>query len=384
MKLNVTLTWSRIVYGLIALAFLGVAGALLVAWSGVYSVAASRGHPGWLNWFLELGMRHSVEANARQLEVPDLADPNLITLGAAHFQGGCAPCHGGPGEPVNPIYEAMLPVPPQLDDHADNWKPSELHWIVTHGLQYAGMPGWAATERTDEVWAMVAFVKALPDMDEETYLTLAGGNANLAEPDVAELITEGLSTSSLATCAKCHDTANRPPTSNRVPRLGGQSETYLRRALADYSNNRRESGFMEPVAAEISEDQMDEIAAWFAALNSPTYADNTLADADLDAGRQIALDGVPARRVAACQACHDSNGSPAYPRLSGQSAIYLRNQLELWRDAPPSDTAHAELMREAIGRITDEQIRDVSAWYASQITEASAADTSSATMGPGE
>lgn len=384
MRVNVTLTWSRIIYGLMGLILLGLAGALLVAWSGIYSVAASRGHPGWLNWFLELGMRRSVEANAKQLQAPDLTDASLITLGASHFQGGCAPCHGGPGEPVNPIYQAMLPVPPKLDEHADSWSANELHWIVKHGLQYAGMPGWAATERDDEIWAMVAFLRALPELDEETYLELASGNAPVAHPSGAELIANGSSASSLATCSKCHDTASNPPASNHVPRLGGQSEAYLRRALADYRANRRQSGFMEPVASEISEKQMEEIAALFARLDSPGYADNSLPDADLEAGQQIALEGVPARRVAACQACHDADAKPEYPRLAGQSAIYLRNQLKLWRDAPPSDTAYAELMRHATGWITDAQIRDVAAWYASQPTGASAPEPELQTSEQGE
>lgn len=366
MRAKVTITWTRLIYGLAGLAVLGVAGALLVAWSGLYSVAASRGHPAWLNAFLELAMRRSVEVNAADLKAPDLTDPGLIALGASHFQGGCAPCHGAPGEPVNPIYQGMLPVPPVLRDHAGNWTPGQLHWIVKHGLQYAGMPGWAATSRDDEIWAMVAFLDALPEISEEEYNTLAAGNAEFEVPTAQQLVNEGASGASLATCAKCHDTASAPPTGGLIPRLGGQSQAYLLRTLNDYRDNHRQSGFMEPVAAEIPEEDMQAVAAWFAGLDSPPHPDNTLPGADLEAGMDIALNGVPARRVAACQACHDANARPTYPRLAGQSAAYLQAQLQLWRDAPPSETAYGDLMTHAAGKITDDQIRDVAAWYASQ------------------
>lgn len=366
MRATLRLTWTRIAGGLAALVMLGVVGALIVAWSGVYSIAASRGHPGWLNWFLEFGMRRSVEANAPDLKAPDLSDPGLVALGASHFQGGCAPCHGAPGEPVNPIYKGMLPEPPKLQGHADHWTPQELHWIVKHGLQYAGMPGWAATERDDEVWAVVAFLEALPEMSEETYRSLASGNAVGGEPGAAQLIASGVTVTSLATCSKCHDTAGRPPTSSRVPRLGGQSAAYLARTLREYRGNHRQSGFMEPVAAEIPREEIDAIAALFSDLGSPSHPQNTLPGADLEAGREIALNGLPGRRVAACQACHDGNARATYPRLAGQSAEYLKTQLELWRGDPPSDTAYADIMAAAIGKMRDDEIRDVAAWYASQ------------------
>lgn len=366
MKQQVTLTWRRLAIGAAALFGFGLAGALLVAWSGIYSVAASRGHPAWMNMFLELGMRRSVEANAPSLEAPDLDDPGLIALGASHFQDGCAPCHGGPGEPVNPIYKGMLPVPPKLEDHADSWSAAELHWIVKHGLQYAGMPGWAALERDDEVWAMVAFLQVLPDLDQETYLALAAGNSKTGVPPAQELVSEGLSTASLVTCSKCHDTPDAPPTGSLVPRLGGQSAAYLERTLRDYRTDERQSGFMEPVAAEIPQERMAEIAAYYAALDTPPHPGDTIVGADLDAGLALAMSGDPSRRIGACQACHGGDARETFPRLAGQSAAYIAGQLELWRDHPPSDTAYGRIMSAATGRITDDQIRNVAAWYASQ------------------
>ena len=43
------------------LAFAGVIGALLFAWSGLYNVAATRGHWAVTDWFLHFAMRNSVK-----------------------------------------------------------------------------------------------------------------------------------------------------------------------------------------------------------------------------------------------------------------------------------------------------------------------------------
>src|SRR5688572_10416832 len=101
--------WLRMA---LILAALGAAGALLIAVSGVISVAASRGHFPFVEQFLELAMRRSVQHHAESLTPPDLDSPDLIRLGAAHFHGGCAFCHGAPTIPISPVAQHMLPPPP--------------------------------------------------------------------------------------------------------------------------------------------------------------------------------------------------------------------------------------------------------------------------------
>ncbi len=93
---------------------LGVVGGIIFAWSGLYSVAASRGHWPGFNLVLEFGMRSSVRTHVFGIEVPDLSGLAMVEMGAGHFQGSCAPCHGAPGRPSNPVVRAMLPMPPDL------------------------------------------------------------------------------------------------------------------------------------------------------------------------------------------------------------------------------------------------------------------------------
>lgn len=366
MRQRVTVTWTRIFFGGAVLTGVGMMGALLVAWSGVYSVAASRGHPEWLNAFLEFGMKRSVEVNAPRQAEPDLEDAGLIALGASHFAQGCAPCHGAPGTPVNPIYEGMLPVPPQLSEKVSDWENHELHWIVRHGIQYAGMPGWAGAGRDDEVWAMVAFLRRLPDLNADAYRRLSSGNLAAPEATIEQLVTGAEPSGSLSSCARCHETAAAPPISADVPRLSGQTQAYLERALREYKAGTRQSGYMEPVAASLSEEEADAVAAWFADLAGPVHPDRDSEGADRGAGERIARIGDASRRVAACDACHGPAANEAFPRLAGQSEAYLRSQLALWQTAPPSASPYADLMAGAVGRMTPDQARDVAAWYASQ------------------
>src|SRR5690606_15256326 len=92
-----------------------------------------------------------------------------------HFDAGCAPCHGAPGEPATAFAPDMLPEPPPLVGAARDWSAAELFWIVRNGQKYTGMPAWIAHEREDEVWPVVAFLRQLQGMDREAYGALLRG-----------------------------------------------------------------------------------------------------------------------------------------------------------------------------------------------------------------
>ena len=108
--------------------------------------------------------------------------PNLVKLGAAHFHGGCAFCHGAPGIPVSPIARQMLPSPPDLATSMRPWTDEEIFWIVQHGIKYTGMPGWVALERADEIWAVVAFLRRMPQLTASSYAELALGGVRSGKP----------------------------------------------------------------------------------------------------------------------------------------------------------------------------------------------------------
>lgn len=336
-------------------------GAVAFAWSGLGDIAASQGHWLFVERFLDFGMRHAVARHATSIQAPDLDDPDLIRLGAAHFHRGCAFCHGAPGLSVNPIARHMLPSPPDLAVSMRPWKERELFWIVQHGFKYTGMPGWVAIEREDEIWAVVAFLRRLPKLDAAGYRDLALGKVQLSPQRGAELATMESNPRAASACARCHGAEGQLPMSDLVPVLHGQPADYLLSALTAYAEGKRRSGIMQPLAADLRTEDMRQLVSFYAGL-LPPHEESSNADAALvERGRKLALEGAPASSVPPCTTCH---GSPAYPRLAGQHAAYMVGQLRLWKKGYRRATDSAAMMASIAQRLSDSEIDAVAAYFA--------------------
>jgi cytochrome c553 len=348
------------------LAALGV-GSFLIAWSGFYSVAASRGHWPGFSLFLEFGMRNSVRTHALAIDVPDLDDAALIERGAGHFQGGCVPCHGAPGQASNPIVHAMLPNPPDLGATVPTWKPNQLFWIVKHGLKYTGMPAWAAQTREDEVWAVVAFLLHLPKLDTAKYRSLASVDPRDQQVPIHVLAQGGPVGSGLSACSRCHGVDGKGRPSGAFPRLDIQSAEYLLAQLQAYAGGSRHSGIMQPVAAELDAAEMERLARYYSAqpdgsLHEPVGDENNLA-----LGRSLAREGLPKQGIPPCFSCHAEEAQKAnrnFPTIVGQYASYTSQQLELFRSGKRRDTPAAKIMAAIAERLSATQITAVSAYLA--------------------
>lgn len=322
--------------------------AVLVAWSGVYSVAASRGHSALLAWVFSFAMNRSVVHHAGNVAVPPLADDSLIQLGAAHFERACAECHGAPGRAPSPVMQRMLPPPPPLDAATVEWSDSELFWIVRHGIRYTGMPGWPAPDRGDEVWGLVAFLRVLPTLDRAAFEALARGEAPPDAPEIAE-------------CVACHGAAGRGPRSALVPILHGQPAAFLAGALDAFAKGKRRSGIMQPVAARLARETLPRLAAHYAALGPPPPAAQPSGPSE--GGRRLAVDGEPRDGLPPCLACHGEQALAIYPRLAGQPARYLAARLRALREHRPALTAAEDLMAAIARRMSDRQIDEAAAHF---------------------
>lgn len=346
------LHWKHIA---ITLAILPIA-AILFAWIGFFNVGASSGHWKVTEWFLHFAMRSAVRTYALAVDVPDELPRDGIQPAAGHFARGCAICHGAPGEPRSPAVLRMLPQPPDLARVAGEWNDAELFRIVKHGIRFTGMPAWPTQDRDDEIWAMVAFLRALPRMDEAAYRDLAYGQAPAPPPSPSTI------GQAVAECARCHgeDGIGRSP---MTPVLAGQRAEYLTESLHAYASAERPSGFMALPAAQINEADLQALAAHFAALPRPTPA--RAADSALFAkGETMARDGIASARVPACLGCHGGGGrNLVYPDLAGQPAPYLGEQLRLFRDGKRTRTSYAHVMATVAKGLTDEDIAALAAYF---------------------
>lgn len=341
--------WERLgVASLFVVGALFIGGIVFVL-SGIYNIGASRDHWSLTNFIITILRDRSVAVAASGIEVPDLEDADLYLLGREHFLGACTSCHGIPGQPLNPIYSNMLPQPPDLIGAFEDYSAREVFWVVNHGLKYTGMPAWPGEGRPDEVWSVVAYLNRL--------------NAE-GRPVESEFATNAAEARGFDTCARCHGQANERPVSALVPSLHGLSQAYLARALEEYRDGQRASGFMAPIAHDMSDIEIAEVADYFAGLENPPIA--TRGDPALLArGQEIASQGIPDQDVPACTSCH--NGvDPQMPSLAGQSARYMETQLKLWQGSSyRSASAHGRLMALIGRRLDAKQAEAVSAYYES-------------------
>ncbi len=366
--------WGRLIrYGAGFLVIALVAGALFV-WSGLYNVGASSDHWAITNWVLERVRVESVDTWSSFVDAPPpLDDADRVRLGAAHFEGGCTPCHGRPGAPLNAIAESMLPVPPPLTESLKELDTEEVFWIVKHGLKFTAMPAWSSQPRDDEVWAVTAFLLRLQDLSGADYRELSGVARGGDERQSSAELARSSEPVALTECVRCHGDASTPPLSAFIPLLNGQPRAYLERALSEYAQASRPSGIMQPVANLLTETERRRISAWYAGLQPPPVPREEAADANAG-GRRLAQEGDSGHGIPPCLACHSAGHPESFPSLAGQNAAYLALQLDLFRDGDRDDTVYGQIMTAIAGRLTKEQAEHAARYFASLPPMAAPAD----------
>ena len=163
----------RFLFKLVILLVVAAAAALVVSYSGLYNVAATNPDSKPMRQFLMMTMDHSVQHHSRGIVVPaNLEDTAVIHKGFEHYQEMCVQCHGAPGVKRSEMAEGLNPKAPKLLWAAKEDGPAELYWITKNGIKMSGMPGFGPTHHEDELWAIVAFVKQLPNLDSAGYAAL--------------------------------------------------------------------------------------------------------------------------------------------------------------------------------------------------------------------
>ena len=69
-------------------------------------------------------------------------------------------------------------------------------------------------------------------------------------------------------CASCHGADGAKPVAPENPILAGQYGDYIVKALSDYKSGKRKSAVMSGVAAELSKQEIEDLAAWFSSQKS--------------------------------------------------------------------------------------------------------------------
>jgi cytochrome c553 len=182
-------------------------------------------------------------------------------------------------------------------------------------------------------------------------------------PSAAQTATPG-SPAPLAICAACHGAQGQGAVAG-FPRLAGQNADYLAQALSKFRDKSRASDIMQPMAQGLSDDQIQQLAAYFSAQRPmPLVASQPPPAAELvEAGQQLAHSGAP--HVASCFSCHGSDGrgvGARFPAIVGQPALFVIARLHEFQARAKAGGAKPGTMTEVSAGMTEAQIQESAAF----------------------
>ena len=299
-----------------------------------------------------------------------------VIHGLASYYAAQAPAAGKPADPIlmaagRKIYEQGI---------ADNILPC----LACHGAKAEGagatprlagqhrlslerqLAYFAANARTDEVMHQEAMSLTHQQIQElSAYLAAQSEEEPIAVAPKGSVTQEQVEDAALV-CSSCHgfDGGNVSPIFT-FPRLAGQQKDYLIAQLKAFRDKKRADDrartYMWNVAESLDDTLIERLAAYYAAQRSlsGTAQDPT----DMAAGRKIYEQGI-ADKIPPCLTCHGAKakGAGATPRLAGQHRLSLERQLAYFA----ANTRTGGVMHQEAMKLTDKQIRELSAYLAAQ------------------
>lgn len=111
----------------------------------------------------------SMPSEAKQLKSPKRLDDAAILGARMHWADHCALCHANDGSGDTEIGRGLYPKPPNMRSPLTQSKSDgELFSIIENGIRLTGMPAWGGGNgHGDESWALVGFIRTLPQLTAE-------------------------------------------------------------------------------------------------------------------------------------------------------------------------------------------------------------------------
>ncbi len=167
-------------------------------------------------------------------------------------------------------------------------------------------------------------------------------------------------------CASCHGEKG-VSVSAANPSLAGQLAPYTYKQLMDYKDGKRSHGVMRAMARPLSEEDMADIAAFYA---SQPVAKARQKDTS-EIAETLVTRGDGERLIPACGACHGRSGMgnvtggvgiAVMPVLVGQYPDYIADTLRDYRSGDRANDIYWQ-MRSVAGKLTDEEIEALARHY---------------------
>jgi len=178
----------------------------------------------------------------------------------------------------------------------------------------------------------------------------------------------------IAMCEGCHNLPRYQasfPEIYKVPMIAGQNAKHIATALVGYRKGERKHPTMRAIAGSLSDQDIADVAAYYAQLGGPAGAAAAAAPAASAAPAVAASPQVAALLTKGnCVSCHGSNFSapidPSYPKLAGQHADYLFVALKAYQtDHNPLMGRNNAIMMGMARPFTHPEIKAIAAYLGS-------------------
>jgi cytochrome c553 len=166
-------------------------------------------------------------------------------------------------------------------------------------------------------------------------------------------------------CSACHGIHGEGAATG-VPRLAGQNADYMNHALAMFKAGTRASAIMQPIARNLSDPQIRQLADYFSMQRTPRLATSTATELVL-AGQQLAEKG--AANVQACFSCHGAQGQgngARFPSIAAEPAEFVIARLHEFQARAQGKTPQPGTMTAVAATLNDRQV-EAAAAYLSQL-----------------
>ncbi|MFT6194463.1 MAG: cytochrome c553 [Cognaticolwellia sp.] len=276
------------------------------------------------------------------------AGKSLFELGdPSRNIASCIGCHGSEGNSKVLIY------PNLANQHPEYIATQLMNFKNKDRINYA-MNQFAGNMTNNDIADMAAYFA-----DTAAVANVVSRRITPSAPVTAEVIA---GKAKAATCTACHGTDGNSLVPI-YPKLAGQHADYIVKQLQEFKSGERENAVMWPMASALSEQDMVEIASYFAAQK--------IIVADLegsDIGKKLYLGGDPKRKITACVACHGVNGKGAekagFPVIAGQNEAYLKAQLMQFKNGERYNDYNT-MMRSVASKLTAADMDELAKYMAS-------------------
>jgi mono/diheme cytochrome c family protein len=167
-----------------------------------------------------------VSLSAGDAQNPVAGSASALATGRAAYTGSCALCHGATGDGRGRFGTSTYPAAADLlDESARSKTDAQLFWITKHGLSFTGMPAFGDVFEDDELWAIVAYLRALQRGTGRPIDVPVPTQAQLLAADPhGDAVARGAATFFAQGCVLCHG-----PTADTPDPLGlrGRAGTHV-------------------------------------------------------------------------------------------------------------------------------------------------------------